>query len=88
MVAVIKPTLSKLIIVMNEMPIPTTVFQWHNRIRSILESSKVQYDIVFFLHRCCLRWIVPGDLEPHHIVIPPKDDDALGRYARSKVELV
>ena len=75
-----------LAMVMTEIPVPYTAFEWGNTVFPIMSSSKNKYDMVFFTYPSALSTLDCITGEVKFIPIGEKDYGAISKYARVMVE--
>lgn len=75
-----------LVMVMTEIPVPYTAFEWGETVFPIMSSSKNKYDMVFFTYPSALSTLDCITGEVKFIPIDRKDYDAISKHARVMVE--
>ena len=75
-----------LVMVMNEIPIPYTAYEWGEMIYGLNSSSDNKYDRIFFTYRSTLSILDCTTGKVEFKPIAEKDYNALCAYARMKVE--
>lgn len=75
-----------LAMVMTEIPVPYTAFEWGNTVFPIMSSSKNKYDMVFFTYPSALSTLDCITGEVKFIPIGEKDYGAISKYDRVMVE--